>query len=135
MEQVQSVNETVNAAEYANENRKEYDGFLFLPSFRESYDCLVRAGEIETANLLLRAIVSYGTENVIITDNPHVEVVMTSIRRTIDNQRKKYKSKKDATKKKEEDALLAEMEDLRKKLVTQNTKFTPNDFDHLYVRR
>ena len=74
---------------------KEYDGFVFLPSFRESYDCLVNAGENETATLLLKAIVSYGTESAIITNDPRIEIVMTSIRRTIDKQRIKYKARKE----------------------------------------
>lgn len=87
-------------------NRVEYEGFLFLPSYRESYDCLIKGGEPELAALLLQAIVAYGTEGKIITDDPRVEIVMASIRRTIDAQRKTYNEKKLMRKMREEQTAL-----------------------------
>ena len=85
-----------NKKEEKNDQRKEYDGFVFLPSYRESYDCLVNAGEYELANLFLQAIVAYGTEGEIITRDNRIEIVMASIRRTIDAGRKNYKDKQKA---------------------------------------
>lgn len=106
MEEVKRINETVNATTCTDEikrpEKKSYDGFLFLPSYRESFDCLIKAGEHELAALLLQAIVAYGTEGEVITDDPRVEIVMVSIRRSIDSQRKNYNEKKLLRKMREE---------------------------------
>lgn len=126
MKEATNTNTAVNPIDEANTSNqpmyKEYCGFLFLPSYRESYDCLVNAGEKEAANLLLRAIVSYGSEGAIITDDPRVEVVMTSIRRTIDNQRKKYKEKKDQEQTVEEKEMLSKVISLQRQLEREKTK-------------
>ena len=68
----------------------EFDGFLFLPSFRESIDNLV----VETPKLaeeLLWAIVVYGTENKDVAKTPAIKAIMASIRRTIDAGKDKHK--------------------------------------------
>lgn len=79
-------------------SKPEYRGFTFLPSFRESYDCLVEAGRQDLADLLLRAIVHYGTAKEIITRDPSIEIMMVGARRTMDDQHAKYDAKKMAKK-------------------------------------
>lgn len=61
----------------------EYKGFLFLPSFRESYDELAK-DDPELANELLWAIVVYGTQEEEVAEHPAIKAIMRSIIRTID---------------------------------------------------
>ena len=61
----------------------EYTGFLFLPSFRESIDSLAKADK-ELSMELLWEIVVYGTEHKEQSDNPIIQSIMQSIKRTID---------------------------------------------------
>lgn len=75
---------------------KKYNGFMFLPSYRSAYDCLIREGEPELATLLLQAIVYYGTEEKIITQHPRIELAMTTIRPVMDKGRNEHKAKQKA---------------------------------------
>ena len=85
------TNKNMEKSDIAASNKSQYDGFLFLPSYMESYQAFVKSGDKELADLLLMSIVVYGTTGEIYTDHPIVEAVMASIRRTIDNGREKRK--------------------------------------------
>ncbi len=65
------------------------EGFLFLPSYLESYECFKATGDKELAYLFLDAVIAYGVEQKRITDNPNIRAVMASIERTMDASRKK----------------------------------------------
>lgn len=72
----------------------DWTGFNFLPSFRESFDCLVLSGHIDLAYKFLETVVIYGTEGVDITEDPLVAVAMAQARPVIDKYRDKYKTGK-----------------------------------------
>lgn len=76
----------------SEENGKE--GFLFLPSYLESYECFKATGDEKLAHLFLDAVIAYGVEQKRITDNPSIRAVMASIERTMDASRKKREQKK-----------------------------------------
>lgn len=63
---------------------RNLEGFLFLPSYLESYESLLNGGERERAHLLLDAIIAYGTQRKRITNDPVVTAIMMSIEKTID---------------------------------------------------
>ena len=63
---------------------RKLDGFLFLPSYLESFEALRDGGDSERAYLLLDAIIAYGTQRKRITTDPVVTAVMMSIEKTID---------------------------------------------------
>ncbi len=71
-----------------NESSKAFDGFLFLPSFRESIDNLMDATP-DLASELLWSIIIYGTQNKEISCSPAIKAIMASIRRTIDAGKEK----------------------------------------------
>ena len=75
---------------------EKYIGFLFLPSFRASIDSLAKADE-KLAMELLWEIVIYGTERIETSDNPIIQSIMESIKRTIDagEQRRAKKLEKE----------------------------------------
>ena len=70
---------------------KKYDGFLFLPSFRESIDNLAEVSP-ELASDLLWAIIVYGTQDKEIATNPVVKASMASIKKSIKAGKKKRKA-------------------------------------------
>lgn len=72
----------------------EREGFLFLPSYLESYECFKATGDEELAYLFLKSIIAYGVEQKRITDNPIIRAAMASIERTMDASRKKREQKK-----------------------------------------
>ncbi len=59
----------------------EYDSFMFFGSIRESVEAL---GE-EDGNKLLRAVMIYGTEGEVKTDDPMIKAILFSIIPNIDN--------------------------------------------------
>lgn len=73
-------------------NAPEREGFLFLPSYLESYECFKAADE-KLAYLFLDSLIAYGVEQKRITDNPNIRAVMASIERTMDASRKKREQK------------------------------------------
>ena len=60
------------------------EGFLFLPSYLESYEAFKKTGDLELARLFLDAVIAYGTQRKRITDNPLICAVMASVEKTID---------------------------------------------------
>ena len=60
---------------------KKYNSFLFFGSIRESVDAL----SIEDGNKLLRAVMIYGTEGIVETDDPMIKAILFSIVPNIDN--------------------------------------------------
>lgn len=74
----------------------DWTGFMWLPSFRESFDYLVMAGHEDLAYKFLEAVMIYGTEGVDITDDPLVAVAMAQAKRVIDKYRNKFKKDKKA---------------------------------------
>lgn len=71
----------------------EREGFLFLPSYLESYEYF-KAIDMELAYLFLEAVIAYGIEQKRITDNPSIMAVMASIERTMNASRKKREQKR-----------------------------------------
>ena len=63
---------------------RKLKGFLFLPSYLESYEAFLRSGDTELARLVLDSVIAYGTEHKRITNNPMVCAVMASVEKTID---------------------------------------------------
>lgn len=89
--------------EIINANEEpEREGFLFLPSYLESYKCFKATGDEELAHLFIDAVIAYGVEQKRITDNPNIRAVMASIERTMDASRKKREEKKQKKQKKAE---------------------------------
>lgn len=86
--------ESVIAPEKEPERESQKEGFLFLPSYLESYECFKDTGDEELAHLFLDAVIAYGVEQKRITDNPNIRAVMASIERTMDAGRKKREQKK-----------------------------------------
>ena len=84
------VPDTLPTAQVLGGNPEEFEGFLFLPSFRESIDNLME-GTPQLAMELLWAIIIYGTQNKDIAESPAVKAIMASIRRTIDAGKEKRK--------------------------------------------
>lgn len=72
----------------------DWTNFMFLPSFRESFDYLVLSGHVDLAYKFLETVVVYGTEGIDITDDPLVAVAMAQAKRVIDKYRDKVKSGK-----------------------------------------
>ena len=86
---------TDNVKELSISNEEsEREGFLFLPSYLESYECFQATGNEELAYLFLKAIIAYGVEQKRITDEPIIRAAMASIERTMDASRKKREQKK-----------------------------------------
>lgn len=79
---------------------KEWGGFLFYPSFREEYDCLVKLGYQDKANLYLEALMVYGTEKRIITDDTLVTMALIPAMRVIDAKKAEWEKKQSKNKKK-----------------------------------
>jgi len=74
---------------------KKRNGFLFLSSYRDEYDCLVKLGHQDKAYLYLEALMVYGTEKRIITDDTLVTMALIPAMRVIDAaERKKAQGKK-----------------------------------------
>ena len=59
----------------------KYDSFMFFGSMRESVEALSE----EDGNKLLRAIMIYGTEGEVKTDDPMIKAILFSIIPNIDN--------------------------------------------------
>lgn len=74
-------------------------GFLFYPSFREEYDCLVKLGEQDKAYLYLEALMIYGMEQRIITDDTLITMAMIPAMRVIDADKAKREKKQSKDKK------------------------------------
>ena len=68
-------------------------GFVFLPSYLESYEIFKNEVGEELANKLLQAIVYYGIKGVEMKTDYRVSAVMVSIKATIDKAKKNYKKK------------------------------------------
>ena len=66
------------------EAERERKGFLFLPSFADSYEAFKKTGDMDLAHLFIDSVIAYGTERKRITNNPIICAVMASVERTID---------------------------------------------------
>ena len=83
----------------------KYDSFMFFGSMRESVEALSE----EDGNRLLRAIMIYGTEGEVKTDDPMIKAILFSIIPNIDNahvrhqQNLEWREKRRKEKEKEEE--------------------------------
>jgi hypothetical protein len=80
-------------SEIKQNNYEELDGFLFLPSFRESYEIFREQSE-ELGNEFLREVIYYGTEGRSVSQNPSIRAIMCSVIKTIDKGKAKRIEKK-----------------------------------------
>ena len=72
------------SADFSDESATVRRGFLFYPSYAESYEAFKKSGDIELAHLFIESVIAYGTEGKEITNNPLICAVMASVKRTMD---------------------------------------------------
>lgn len=90
------------------ETEIEAKGFIFLPSYMESYEILKNSADEEVADMLLKAIVYYGIKGEELNVDYRVAVVMASIKKTIDKGKENYKKRTERARKKEKEKEMAE---------------------------
>ncbi len=72
-----------------SKSSKGYKNFMFFGSMRESVEVLPE----EQGNKLLRAIMIYGTEGIIVEEDPAILAILYSMIPNIDRTHKRYKEK------------------------------------------
>ena len=81
-----TIIEKTEIAEEINET-EEKGGFVFFPSFKESVESLPE----ETGNKLLRAIMIYGIDGIIVDDDPFIKSLILAIKPNIEHSHKRFK--------------------------------------------
>ena len=81
-----------------------WDGFLFYPTFRLTYEWLKRAGQSEVATRYIEMVMAYGTENQIPqlgsgSDDAILNAVLPPVFRAIDSKKRDWVKKQEAKKK------------------------------------
>ena len=89
-----TIVEKIEMAEEINET-EEKGGFVFFPSFKESVESLPE----ETGNKLLRAIMIYGIDGIIVDDDPFIKSLILAIKPNIEHSHKRFKKSQENKKK------------------------------------
>lgn len=89
-----TIIEKTEIAEEINET-EEKGGFVFFPSFKESVESLPE----ETGNKLLRAIMIYGIDGIIVDDDPFIKSLILAIKPNIEHSHKRFKKSQENKKK------------------------------------
>ncbi len=87
------IREIVNDPDIDVLDSDTWESFVFLKSYRESYEHFKESGNLDLAHEFLDALIVYGTERRRISNNPLVQAVMDSAEKTIDDSRRKRKEK------------------------------------------
>ena len=89
-----TIVENIETAEEVNE-LEEKGGFVFFPSFKESVESLPE----DRGNKLLRAIMIYGIDGIIVDDDPFIKSLILAIKPNIDHSHKRFKKSQENKKK------------------------------------
>jgi hypothetical protein len=89
-----TIIENFEIAEEINET-EEKGGFVFFPSFKESIESLPE----EQGNKLLRALMKYGIDGIIVDDDPFIRALVVAMKPNIDNSHKQFKKAQERKKK------------------------------------
>jgi hypothetical protein len=89
-----TIIEKTEIAEEINET-EEKGGFVFFPSFKESVESLPE----EQGNKLLRALMKYGIDGIIVDDDPFIRALVVAMKPNIDNSHKQFKKAQERKKK------------------------------------
>jgi hypothetical protein len=80
-----------------NKEVGEKIGFMFLPSYFESYEILKNDANEEVADMFLHAVIYYGIRHENIATDYRVQCVMASIVKTIDKGQERYRKRLERT--------------------------------------
>lgn len=89
-----TIVEKIEIAEEIN-GTEETGGFVFFRSFKESVESL----PYEQGNKLLRALMKYGIDGIIVDDDPFIRALVVAMKPNIDNSHKQFKKAQERKKK------------------------------------
>ena len=89
-----TIIEKTEIAEEINET-EETGGFVFFRSFKECVESLPE----EQGNKLLRALMKYGIDGIIVDDDPFIRALVVAMKPNIDNSHKQFKKAQERKKK------------------------------------